>query len=64
VVLAREVQEARFEPRVIRYGFREGVVGITWNAPLLARLGPDLRSEADALVAEIEAGTLRVPRGY
>jgi len=64
LLVAREVQQDRFEPRLIRYGLRDGVVGIVWNEPLLAKRAPELRGEIDALVARIEAGEVEVPRGF
>ncbi len=60
--VALEVRDGRFEPRSIRFGLAEGVVGIAWNEALVARLPSGPKSRADQLVREIQAGSLRVPR--
>lgn len=62
LLVAREVQEKRFEPRSLRFGLASGVVGIDWNERLAAALPGDLRARADRLAGEIEAGRLQVPR--
>jgi len=64
LLVAREVHDGKFYARTIRYGLRDEVVGIVWNEPLLARVAPGMRARAEALVAEIEAGTVSVPRGF
>ena len=63
LLVAREVLEDRFEPRSIRFGLAQGVIGIGWNPALESAIEPDLRAEADALVASIVAGEFSVPRG-
>jgi hypothetical protein len=40
------------------------VVGIVWNEPLLAKLGGEIREQADGLVAQIESGAISVPRAF
>ncbi len=62
LLVAEEVRDGRFTPRSIRFGLRDGVVGIEWNAELVATLSPDVRTQADALMRRIEAGELTVPR--
>jgi basic membrane lipoprotein Med (substrate-binding protein (PBP1-ABC) superfamily) len=62
LLVAREVREGRFEPRSIRFGLADGVVAIAWNEALASRMPDDLRRDAEALVARIESGELRVPR--
>ena len=64
LLVAREVEEGRFEARVLRFGLRSGVVGIEWNEDLAKRaIGGELRSEVEALVARIRSGAFAVPRG-
>jgi basic membrane lipoprotein Med (substrate-binding protein (PBP1-ABC) superfamily) len=64
LLVAEEVQSGVFRPREIRYGLRDDVVGIAWNEALAGKVGDELRAEAEALVAKIEAGELVVPRGF
>ena len=61
--VAREVKAGTFYARSIRFGLRDGVVGIAWNDALAERIPPEVRSEADRLVEEITTGRLQVPRG-
>ena len=62
LLVAREVESGRFQPRSIRFGLRDGVIKIEWNEGLLSRVPADVKREADALVTRIEEGTLEVPR--
>jgi basic membrane lipoprotein Med (substrate-binding protein (PBP1-ABC) superfamily) len=62
LLVAREVEASRFEPRSIRFGLADGVVAIEWNDALRDRLPDPVRSGAAALVARIEGGELEVPR--
>jgi basic membrane lipoprotein Med (substrate-binding protein (PBP1-ABC) superfamily) len=64
VLVAREVRDGVFKARPIEYGLKDGVVGIVWNEPLLEKRGGDIREQADALVAQIESGTITVPRSF
>jgi basic membrane lipoprotein Med (substrate-binding protein (PBP1-ABC) superfamily) len=62
LLLASEVQSGTFRARVVRFGLRDRVVGIAWNAALAERVPAEVRAAADALVSEIESGKLEVPR--
>ncbi len=62
LLVATEVQSGSFRARAIRYGLRDGVVGIAWNPALADRVPAEVRAQADALVSEIESGKLEVPR--
>jgi basic membrane lipoprotein Med (substrate-binding protein (PBP1-ABC) superfamily) len=62
LLVAREVSEGRFEARSIRFGLKEGVVGIAWNEPLVAGLPAGVKARAEELAREITAGALEVPR--
>jgi basic membrane lipoprotein Med (substrate-binding protein (PBP1-ABC) superfamily) len=62
LLVATEVRGGTFHARAIRYGLRDGVVGIAWNPALADRVPDDLRAETDALLAEIESGRREVPR--
>ncbi len=62
LLVAREVESGRFQPRSIRFGLRDGVIKIEWNEGLLSRVPEDVKREADALVTRIEEGALEVPR--
>jgi basic membrane lipoprotein Med (substrate-binding protein (PBP1-ABC) superfamily) len=62
--VAQEVRDGSFHGRVIEYGLADGVVGIAWNEPLLNKLGPELRTEAEQVAQRIRAGELQVPRTF
>jgi basic membrane protein A and related proteins len=64
VLVAREVRDGSFKARPITYGLKDGVVGIVWNEELLAKRGGEVREQADGLVAQIESGTITVPRAF
>ncbi len=62
LLVAAEVKNRQFWARSIRYGLRDGVVGIAWNPRLEARVSPELRVRLDALTADIRSGKFKVPR--
>jgi basic membrane lipoprotein Med (substrate-binding protein (PBP1-ABC) superfamily) len=62
LLVAREVRSGRFYARSIRFGLRDGVVGIAWNEKLAARIPAEARAAADRLVSDIETGRFTVPR--
>ncbi len=62
LLVAREVESGRFQPRSIRFGLRDGVIRIEWNEGLLSRVPADVKRQADALVTRIKEGALEVPR--
>ena len=62
LMVAREVEAGRFRPRSIRFGMRDGVVGIVWNDALVSRLGVGIPITAKSLVRRIKSGQLVVPR--
>jgi basic membrane lipoprotein Med (substrate-binding protein (PBP1-ABC) superfamily) len=62
LLVAREVESGRFQPRSIRFGLRDGVVAIEWNDALQSRIPASVRAEADALAERIRSGRLEVPR--
>ncbi len=62
LLVAREVRSGSFQARSIRFGLRDGVVGIAWNEQLAARVSAETRAAADRLVGDIETGRFTVPR--
>jgi len=64
LLVAEEVRKGQFYARSIRYGLRDGVVGIAWNEPMVARVAPAMRAKADALAKQIQDGAVNVPRGF
>ncbi len=62
VRVALEVRGGRFEPRSIRFGLKEGVVGIAWNDALVVGLPAGVKDRADQLAREITSGAVQVPR--
>lgn len=62
LLVAQEVQAGTFKARSIRFGLKDGVVGIAWNAALQEQVGASLRSDVAELVGRIESGALEVPR--
>ena len=62
VKVAREVQSGGFRARSIRFGLADDVIRIAWNERLRARLEPEVRAKADALLAQVRSGALVVPR--
>lgn len=59
--LARRVREGRWQPGVMFFGIRDGVVDIVISEQLAARVPADLRARIAAARDSIIAGTLRVP---
>jgi basic membrane protein A and related proteins len=64
LLVAREVRDGNFTPREIHFGLKDGVVGIVWNESMLAKVGGEVREQADGLTAQIESGALTVPRAF
>ena len=66
-LVATEVAEDRFEARALRFGLSSGVVAIEWNDALAAGViearGDGLKAQVAELIAQVESGALRVPRG-
>ena len=62
VNVAREVRDGDFWPRSIRFGLRDGVIGIEWNEALLEGRIARAAEKADELVEQIRTGKLVVPR--
>ena len=62
LLVAREVEEGRFHSRSIRFGLRDGVVGLAWNDALASQLPDGLLEAAQRLTRRIESGELEVPR--
>ena len=62
LLVAREVKSGQFYARSIRFGLRDGIVGIAWNEALAAHIPAEARSAADKLVADIQTGRFSVPR--
>jgi len=63
LIVAREVKDRQFWARSIRFGIRDGVIGIAWNPALSERVPAGVRHESDALIEKIRSGALQVPRG-
>lgn len=59
--LARRVRDGRWQPGVMFFGIRDGVVDIAINEQLAARVPAELRARIAAARDSIIAGTLRVP---
>ena len=62
LVVARRVREGRFQPGVMFFGIKDGVVDLVYNDQLSARIPGPLRARIAAARDSIIAGTLRVPR--
>ena len=63
LLVAREVKFGQFWPRSIRFGLRDGVIGIEWNEALAERVPDAVRHDADVLIDRIKRGVFEVPRG-
>ena len=61
LLVARLVKENSFQPGVMFFGIRDGVVDLVYNDALAARVPAALRSRIAAARDSIIAGTLRVP---
>jgi basic membrane lipoprotein Med (substrate-binding protein (PBP1-ABC) superfamily) len=64
VLVAREVKEGHFKPRVISLGTKEGVVTWVPNATLEARIPAATRAAVDSTNRAIVAGTFVVPGAF
>ena len=62
LTVAREVQEGRFTPRVIRLGVTSEVVRLVLNPALAHRIPPATRAALDSVQARLDAGTFQPPR--
>lgn len=60
MLVAREVRERRFEPRVIRLGGKEDVVTLVMNPARAELVTPALRAELDSARVRLEVGEIRV----
>ena len=63
LLVAKEVKFGQFWPRSIRFGLRDGVIGIEWNEALAERVPDAVRHDADVLIDRIKRGVFEVPRG-
>jgi basic membrane lipoprotein Med (substrate-binding protein (PBP1-ABC) superfamily) len=63
VLVAKEVKGGAWSARTLRFGLKSGVVAIAWNDALRDKIPAELRSEVDALAAEVASGAVIVPRG-
>lgn len=61
LLVARMVKEGRFQPGVMFFGIRDGVVDLVYNDSLRGRVPAPLRARIAAARDSIIAGTLRVP---
>jgi basic membrane lipoprotein Med (substrate-binding protein (PBP1-ABC) superfamily) len=62
LLVAGEVKNRQFWARSIRFGLKDGVVGIAWNPALEARVPSEVRSQLDAIESEVRSGKFKVPR--
>ena len=61
LLVARLVKENHFQPGVMFFGIKDGVVDLVYNDALAARVPAPLRARIAAARDSIIAGTLRVP---
>jgi basic membrane lipoprotein Med (substrate-binding protein (PBP1-ABC) superfamily) len=61
LLVAREVQERRFRPRVVSLGIRSGVVQLVMNPALASRVPAATRQRVDSLTTLMVAGTFAPP---
>ena len=61
LLVARMVKENRFQPGVMFFGIKDGVVDLVYNDSLASRVPPPLRARIAAARDSIIAGTLHVP---
>ena len=61
LLVARLVKENQFQPGVMFFGIKDGVVDLRYNDALAARVPAELRARIAAARDSIIAGTLRVP---
>lgn len=62
LLVAKEVQSKRFQPRSIRFGLRDGVVGIAWNPELRGRIPDDVWADTMEYFERVRSGVIEVPR--
>ncbi len=64
VLVARQVQEGKFEAKPMRFGLASKVIRVEWNERLrTTSVQAEVTAEANVLTGEIESGALQVPRG-
>ncbi len=63
LTVAREVQEKRFTPRVIKLGLKDDVVSWTVNPKLATVVPTTISRSVDSVRALLRAGTMRLPVG-
>ena len=63
VLVATEVKSGAWKSRPLRFGLKSGVVAIEWNDRLRDKIPAELKSEVDALAADVASGAVTVPRG-
>lgn len=61
LIVAREVKEGHFKPRVIELGTKEDVVTLELNPALKSRIPPRTTRLVDSLSARMHAGTFAAP---
>jgi basic membrane lipoprotein Med (substrate-binding protein (PBP1-ABC) superfamily) len=61
LLVARRVQEGRFEARPMEYGMAEQVVSLVWNPELVGSVPEPVRQELEDLTRRITSGELDVP---
>jgi basic membrane protein A and related proteins len=61
MIVAREVKDGRFRPRVVSLGLHENVVRLELNEALSSRIPPSTRVAVDSLRRMMLAGTFTVP---
>ncbi len=62
LLVAREVKEQRFHPRVISLGGKDDVVKLILNPALDSVVSPAVHARMDSVRARIQAGTLTPPQ--
>ncbi len=63
VETARRVKDKTFDGKPLRYGLKSGVISLVVNPALEAKIPASVLTEVARVKADIEAGTLVVPRG-
>lgn len=61
VTVAREVQEGRFQARVIEETMADGGIALVYNPALASTIPADVRRDVDALADAVRAHTVAVP---
>jgi basic membrane protein A and related proteins len=59
--VAQEVQQGKFQGRIIRLGMKEGVISLVYNQALKDRIPPDTQAQIALAQQQIIAGSLSVP---